>query len=662
MARSQLGGTIGTEVHRQVVLAVVVVGDAAEVGHDRPLGPAGGLAAEAALVAAAEAPDLVVVLGVEVAAGTAELLPVGGGGGGTGHHVQVVLPGEGVLVGQDVVVDHAAVVAAGVRRLAVLGAAVAGLDRVQVVPAVDPAAVHGHRALEVQLLGEVDLRVAGEDGAVGGVEIALAAGHVLGRRGVAAQAVERVVVLFRVLRIPHERVSRGVDDGEDDAGAVRARTGDDAVVLVVGVGHVRAHGEPLVHVHVEAGAHVVAAGVGDLDDTLLVGVAAADVVAELVGAAGNAQLVVLGDAGLVGVVEPVGLVLEARGDIDIELLRVFAVLVHVQDFIGTRHVGHAHVRGEVHLRGLVAAALLGGDEHDAVRRAGTIDGRGGGVLEDLHRLYVVRGEVRDGVGTFAHGDTVHDVQRVVGRCDGTVTADADRHAGARKAAGLLDLDAGHLALDEAGSLGNGPQGGVFGGNDGHGRGEVLLAHGAVADGHDGVQREGFFLDGHVDDGTGTHGLCDGAVAQRIEHEHGLRSRDRNGIPAVSVGHGAVLRPLLQDRDADPRIAGPFRHRARNGPPLCIGCYAQKHHYEYNDFFHKGFWNGLFKCTPGSRCRTVQNYGRTHSIIPLFRRKWITSEPLKEFTPDYQAVTNSPRENKSGFSKGRCGLMRFRVKP
>ena len=138
-------------------------------------------------------------------------------------------------------------------------------------------------------------------------------------------------------------------------------------------------------------AHVVAAGVGDLDDTLLVGIAAADVVAELVTAAGHAQLVVLGDAGLVSVVEPVGLVLEARRDVDIEFLRVFAVLIHIQDIKGTRHVGHAHVGGEIHPRRLVAAALLGGDEHNAVRRAGTIDCRGGGVLEDLHRLDVVRG-------------------------------------------------------------------------------------------------------------------------------------------------------------------------------------------------------------------------------------------------------------------------------
>ena len=478
----------------------------------------------------------------------------------------------------------------------------------------DPAAVHRDRALEVQLLGEVDLRVAGEDGAVGGVEVALAAGHVLGRRGVAAQAVERVVVLFRVLRIPHHGVGRGVDDGEDDAGAVRARTGDDAVVLVVGVGHVRAHGEPLVHVHVEAGAHVVAAGVGDLDDTLLVGVAAADVVAELVTAAGHAQLVVLGDAGLVGVVEPVGLVLEARRDVDIEFLRVFAVLIHIQDLKGTRHVGHAHVGGEIHPRRLVAAALLGGDEHDAVRRAGTVDGRGGGVLEDLHRLDVVRGQVGDGVGALTHGNAVHDVQRVVGRSDGAVAADADRHAGARQTAGLLDLDAGHLALDEAGSLGNGPQGGVFGGNDGHGRGEVLLADGAVADGHDGVQREGFLLDGHVDDGTGTHGLGDGTVAQRVEHEHGLRTGDRNGIPAVSVGHGAVLGALLDDRDADRRIAGPFRHRARNGPPLRVSRYAQKHHYEYNDFFHKGFGMVCSSVRPAAgagQCKI------TDDPIPLF---------------------------------------------
>ena len=455
----------------------------------------------------------------------------------------------------------------------------------------DPAAVHGDRALEVQLLGEVDLRVAGEDGAVGGVEVVLAAGHVLGRRGIAAQAVEAVVVLLGVLRIPYRRIGRGVDDGEDDAGAVRARTGDDAVVPVVGIGHVGAHGEPLVHVHVEARTDVVAAGVGHLDDTLLVGVAAADVVAELVTAAGHAQLVVLGDAGLVGVVEPVGLVLEAGGDVDVEFLRIVAVLIDIQHLIGARHVGDTGVGGEIHLRGLVAAALLGGDEDDAVRSAGAVDGGGGGVLEDLHRLDVVRGKVRDGVGTFAHGNAVHDVERVIGRGDGAVAAHADGHARARKTGGLLDLDTRDLALDEAGSLGNGPEGGILGGNDGHGRGEVLLADGAVADGHDGIQREGFLLDGYVDDGTPRHRFGDGPVTQRLIHEDGLGTGDRDGITAVRIGHGAVPGALLHDRDADRRIAGPVRHRSRNGPLLRVGGYGQKHHYENNESFHKGFVNG-----------------------------------------------------------------------
>ncbi len=150
VAGSELGGTIGTEVHRDVILAVEVVGGAAQEGHDGPLGPAGALSAQAALVTAVQAPDGIAVLGGEVAAGAGELLPVGSGGRCAAHNLEVVLLVEGIAIGEDVVVHHAKIVAAAVAGLAVLGAAILGLERIQEGIAVNPAAVHGDRALEAR--------------------------------------------------------------------------------------------------------------------------------------------------------------------------------------------------------------------------------------------------------------------------------------------------------------------------------------------------------------------------------------------------------------------------------------------------------------------------------------------------------------------------------
>ena len=153
------------------------------------------------------------------------------------------------------------------------------------------------------------------------------------------------------------------------------------------------------------------------------------------------------------------------GDVDVEFLCVFPVFCGVQHLEGLGDGAQAHEAGEADVGSLVPGALLGGDEDDTVGCAGTVDGCGGGVLQDLHGLDVVGGEVCDCIAAFAHGNAVNHVERVVGRGDGTGTANADGHAGTRLAGGLLHLDAGNLALDEAGSLGDGPELDVFGRDD-----------------------------------------------------------------------------------------------------------------------------------------------------------------------------------------------------
>ena len=71
-------------------------------------------------------------------------------------------------------------------------------------------------------------------------------------------------------------------------------------------------------------------------------------------------------------------------------------------------VVHVEVRG-----GRALVALLGGDYDNAVGCARTVDGGGGGVLEDGEALDVVRVDGRQGVAGAAHaviadGKAVHD--------------------------------------------------------------------------------------------------------------------------------------------------------------------------------------------------------------------------------------------------------------
>ena len=77
---------------------------------------------------------------------------------------------------------------------------------------------------------------------------------------------------------------------------------------------------------------------------------------------------------------------------------------------------------ELDLR-ITGLTLLGGDDHNTVRAAVTIDGGGGSVLQDRHGFDVLRVDV--GNGTIVRNAIHHD-KRAVGSGHGTDTTDADR--------------------------------------------------------------------------------------------------------------------------------------------------------------------------------------------------------------------------------------------
>ena len=96
------------------------------------------------------------------------------------------------------------------------------------------------------------------------------------------------------------------------------------------------------------------------------------------------------------------------------------------------HVGLGEdrdVRREVHVDLAFLAGALGRDDDDTVGSAGTVDSRGGRILQDIDALDVVGVQVVD--GTF-HRQTVHHEQRVGLGVHGADTTDGELAAVGRK--------------------------------------------------------------------------------------------------------------------------------------------------------------------------------------------------------------------------------------
>ena len=112
--------------------------------------------------------------------------------------------------------------------------------------------------------------------------------------------------------------------------------------------------------------------------------------------------------------------------------------------------------------GAALGTLLGGNQDNAVGSAVAVQGGGGGILQDGHRLDIGRVQVSD---TAAERNAVNHIQRTGGTVHGTVTTNHDGRAGTRIAVGAVHLDTGHRAFEGAG--------------DGGGRtvGNLVRAHG-----------------------------------------------------------------------------------------------------------------------------------------------------------------------------------------
>ena len=326
---------------------------------------------------------------------------------------------------------------------------------------------------------------------------------------------------------------RGVPHGIADVGALAPAVGSQDI----GLG---AEGQPVgdLEVQLQHGAEFFV--VVTLADALLAGVVRRSVVTHALGTAADGEVILLADTLAGNLVQPVhplavvpGFQFAGRQHAGVvggsvqagELRPVFVFVVckfgtlltvetilqeglFVIDHLGhTAPVGDAHLAVEVHDRG-AAGTALGGDDDNTVSGTGTVDGGGGGVLQDVDALDIGR---VDGVDGAVGKHTVDDQQRLVdalGRSrhgtagrDGVLTADGH-------GLGVVAGGAGGRSIAQTGHLGGQGRQGVRVGEGGDvgvvaivdagdGAGNVTLAGGTVTDDNHIVQEEGVLLQNNV---------------------------------------------------------------------------------------------------------------------------------------------------------------------
>ena len=173
-------------------------------------------------------------------------------------------------------------------------------------------------------------------------------------------------------------------------------------------------------------------------------------------------------------------------------------------------------------------ARLRRHEHDTVTGLDTIDGGGGGVLQDLYGGDGLRIQIADVIDLEA----VHDHERRGLGVRG-ITADLDRRGGTRSAGRIHDLDAGRLTLEGLGDIGRRAvlEVGLLHGSDG--ARNVALALDAIADDHGFLQEFRVFSQDDVDDGTSGQRDRLGRIADAGEGE-GSTGRNTDLIVSTQV--------------------------------------------------------------------------------------------------------------------------------
>ena len=556
MIGAELGGAVHTEGGHQQVAVVIVVGGPAEqtdeLGHALVGGHAGGTVLEA--VTLFEGVPKVAVIR-EVPVGGAEVLAVAVLVGVTGDRGHVVVAEIAHIIGAEF--EHVGGVVGGIAAgLAVARALGRALVLTGVVVAADGALaladihqLEGERVDGLELRGTVEADVAVAVHA----QLLVDDGH---RVRIQVDVPQLIVAVLVV-----DGLERSLDAG-----------------LAVGVGRVEAGlpvhfvghhlGGNLEHVIQEIlgdhgpGADVAPAGV--LDGTFVVVVGDVGGVETVRAAAADGQVVVLGDADLADLREPVGLGLV--GELAVGALEAPALGPAGEDIVSGHEVRTLEPLGSGHIAGILdrgrhfALGVAGGDDDDAVGTAGTVNSGRGAILQHVDGLDVLRSDRGKGAR-----DAVHEDERSGRAVQGGSTAEHHGGGSGRITGRDGDLQAGDLALDELAGVDDRALRELVGLHALHGGRDVGLFLGTVADG-DGFLQEGHRLLEHdVDDGAVPDGLFDGLIADAGELENGGGAFDGNDVLAVSTGHDTVRRSHFHDAGSDDGLArfvgdgSPHRH-------------------------------------------------------------------------------------------------------
>ena len=386
----------------------------------------------------------------------------------------------------------------------------------------------GEGTLDIEILEGIDVHL---DGMVGGVEflvIGIQVNQHTRRIDTLAAAVQGVLGVARLDE--RRKVLRRIPVGSTaDAGL-----GD--ILMTEGVGTGVAHFQPFEELAVkgETAGKTLLAGI--LNDTLGVIVGEGGVVGRLFALSGQRERIVLRNGRAGNLFNPVRALQtqrvavhrfgERRGGPDTLMIRVAAeisIVVAVHRKLGRIHniqlggqAGNTHIRleGNVGLA-CIAGTLLGRDDDNAVRTAGTVDSRRGSIFQygnggDIVGVDIV--EVADGIH-----HAVHDDKGLVGSRNGTSTTDTDGRGGTRSTVGGHKVGSGDTTLK-----------GVVNGNGGR---IFDISH------------------LHIDDGTGQVGFLDRTITDDHDiFQHILVGREDDGqFGLIAHGHGLVGKTDVRNR-------------------------------------------------------------------------------------------------------------------
>ena len=226
---------------------------------------------------------------------------------------------------------------------------------------------------------------------------------------------------------------------------------------------------------------------------------------------------------------------------------------------------------------------LGGDQDDTVTGLRTVDGGGGGILQDLHGFNHGRIQIVD----LVHLQTVHDEERSQARTGvRRDTADADGGTLTRRTGIVEDLDTGGLTLEGGCGIGGGAVHQFLGADGCHGTGQVALALNTVTDDHRLLDELVVFDEDKVDfvlvaDGNHLAGVAD---ARHLDVGSGRNVQTVRTVQIGNCSDGSI---------ADDDHGGSDNRSARRVNDLSPDCLvlrgdiqsAQKSGQERNDPYH-----------------------------------------------------------------------------